>query len=212
MSEGARLVLMTPVAGSDPAMAQRLVDALSGGAVAAVILRLPPMDERGLVKLIKPFGPIVQDREAALLVADHPDVVARSGADGVHVSDPRALAGALQLLRPQQRIVGAGGLRARHDAMEAAEAGCDYVMFGEPDKDGATPPFPGVLERTQWWAEVFQTPCVAYCAELSQVSALAETGCEFIALGEAVFSHANGPARAVEAALSAIEAVRVHDR
>jgi thiamine-phosphate pyrophosphorylase len=212
MSERARLVLITPLAGSDPALAQRLADALSGGPVAAVILGVPVLEERSLVKLIKPFCPIAQEREAALLVSGSPDVVARSGADGVHVHDPRALAEALRQLRPQQRIVGAGGLRARHDAMEAAEAGCDYVMIGEPDAAGATPPFPAVLERTQWWAQVFQTPCVAYCQELAQVTALAETGCEFIALGEAVFSHAEGPAKAVATALAAIAAAHSPDR
>jgi thiamine-phosphate pyrophosphorylase len=206
MSERARLVLMTPLAGSDPALAQRLADALSGGPVAAVILGLPVLDERSLIKLVKPYCSIAQEREAALLVCGNLDVVARSGADGVHVSDPRALAEALRQLRPQQRIVGAGGLRARHDAMEAAEAGCDYVMIGEPDAQGVLPPFSAVLERTQWWAQVFQTPCVAYCPELAQVTALAETDCEFIALGEAVFSHAEGPAKAVAAALAAIAA------
>jgi thiamine-phosphate pyrophosphorylase len=212
MREQARLVLMTPPAGSDPALEQQLADALSGGPVAAVILGLPALDERSLVKLVKPFCPIVQEREAALLVGGNPDVVARSGADGVHVSNPRALAEALRHLRPQQRIVGAGWLRARHDAMEAAEAGCDYVMIGEPDAEGVLPPFPAVLERTQWWAQLFQTPCVAYCPELAQVTVLAETGCEFIALGEAVFRHAAGPAQAVTAALAAIAAANSPNR
>ena len=209
MTEPARLVLMTPPAGRDPALPEKLADALAGGAVAAVILHLPPLDERALVKLIKPFAPIVQEREAALLLAGRPESVARSGADGVHIGDPRALALALQLLHPRQRIVGAGGLRARHDAMEAAEAGCDYVMIGEPDAQGVTPPFPAVLERAQWWAELFQTPCVAFCPELAAIGALARTGCEFIALGDAVFAHPEGPRRAVESALAAIGAVGV---
>ena len=48
--------------------------------------------------------------------------------------------------------------------MLAAESGADYVMFGEPDADGARPPFEAIVERVEWWAEVFQIPCVAYAA------------------------------------------------
>src|ERR1700720_3536698 len=68
---------------------------------------------------------------AALLVDGRPDIVARAGADGAHLSGPVALKAAVRKLKPNY-IAGAGGLRSRHDAMVAAEAGADYVMFGEP--------------------------------------------------------------------------------
>ena len=70
--------------------------------------------------------------------------------------------------------------------MAAGEAGADYVMFGEPAR-GVAPPLEATLERVGWWAEIFQTPCVAYAASLDDVAALAAAGADFIALGEAVW-------------------------
>jgi thiamine-phosphate pyrophosphorylase len=67
--------------------------------------------------------------------------------------------------------------------MDAGEAGCDYVLFGEPRADGSLPAFPGVVERAQWWAEIFEIPCAAYCPDAEGVDALVATGCEFVALG-----------------------------
>lgn len=215
MTDRARLVLATPriVSGADPAwqpaawadgLAWSLRSAYEGGCVDAVLLQLPALDERSLVKLVKPIVAQGQEAGAAMLLVDAPDIVARAGADGAHVSRPETLKAALDALKPHERIVGSGGARARHDAMEAAEAGADYVMFGEPDEAGVAPPLAAVLERAAWWAELFQTPCVAYVPTLDDVGAMAATGCEFVALGDAVFAAAGGPAEAVRAALAAI--------
>ena len=209
MTDRARLILVTPAPpeGSEwpDALLPALEAALDAGAVDAVIVRLPRTDERNLLKLVKPVVAAIQARNAAALLEDAPEIVARSGADGVHLTGPETLAGALAALKPHDRIVGLGGLRARHDAMEAAEEGTDYVMFGEPRPDGTAPPFSAVHERAGWWAEVFQTPCVAFATSLDDVGPLAETGCEFVALGAAAFDHPEGPAEAVRAALAAIE-------
>jgi thiamine-phosphate pyrophosphorylase len=209
VTQKARLVLMAPASEGPGEIAARIGAALEGGPVAAVILPLPALDDRSLVKFVKPIAPVVQQGDSALLLDGHPEIVARAGADGVHISDPRDLAAAIAMLRPQERIIGAGGLRARHDAMEAAEAGADYVMFGEPRPDGTSPPFPAVLERAGWWAELFETPCVAWCTDLGDVGRLAGTGCEFIALSGAVFDHPEGPAEAVRRALDAIASAEV---
>ena len=68
--------------------------------------------------------------------------------------------------------------------MAAAEAGADYVMFGEPDADGDRPAFAAIEERVAWWAEVFEAPCVAYAASLDEVAPLVEAGADFVALGD----------------------------
>ena len=81
-----------------------------------------------------------------------------------------ALTAALDALKPD-RIAGAGGLRNRHDAMLAGEAGADYVMFGEPDRLGGRPPLDALVERLEWWAEIFQPPCIGYAASLDEVVA-----------------------------------------
>ncbi|MCZ8106915.1 MAG: thiamine phosphate synthase [Burkholderiales bacterium] len=216
MTDRARLVLVTPapVEGEEwpGTLPVRLVEALDAGRVDAVVLRLPAADDRTLLKLLKPIVPVVQERGAALLLQDAPALVARSGADGAHVTNPSAIAEALETLRPQERIVGTAGLRARHDAMEAAEVGVDYVMFGEPRPDGSVPPATVTLERVEWWAEVFQTPCVAFVHDLGDVEAMTATGCEFVALGAAVFDHPAGPAAAVRKALEAIASATVPQR
>ena len=75
--------------------------------------------------------------------------------------------------------------------MTAGEVGADYVMFGEPRRDGCVPPLAETLERVAWWAEIFVTPCVAYAARLDDAAALAAAGADFVALGDAVWSAAS---------------------
>ncbi len=88
--------------------------------------------------------------------------------------------------------------------MTAGEFG-DYVMFGEPAPDGYVPPLGNVIDRCGWWAELFETPCVAYAPSLDAVTALAETGADFIATGDWLFAgDAAANAAAAQAALNAL--------
>jgi thiamine-phosphate pyrophosphorylase len=113
----------------------------------------------------------------------HPEIVARAGADGAHLAGIGAFTAALATLKPA-RIAGCGALATRHDAMLAAEAGADYVMFGEPDRSGRRPSFDAITERVAWWAEVFEVPCVGFAAALDEVGPLAAAGADFVALGD----------------------------
>ena len=105
----------------------------------------------------------MQEAGAALLLDGHVELVGRArrrrGASDRH----RRIEGRRLALKPE-RIAGCGGLDTRHDAMVAAEAGADYVMFGEPDTSGERPSFEAIAQRVAWWAEVFEIPCVAYAA------------------------------------------------
>jgi thiamine-phosphate pyrophosphorylase len=204
MSNQARLVLFTPFEPDAASLPQALAAALAAVPVDAVILRLPETDDRARINLAKAVAPIVQGKGAALMLAGYPELVARAGADGAHITGIAAVGPALEILREQDRMCGVGGLPARHDSMEAAELGTDYVMFGEPRADGSVPPLSGVLERAQWWAEVFQVPCVAYAPSLDDVGALAATGAEFVALGDYVFRDEEGPAAAMQKAAFAL--------
>lgn len=212
MSQHQRLILFAPVFASADEAVAALRAAVSAGRIDAVILPLPEGDDRSKINYVKAVAPLVQDGQAALLIQDHPQLVTRAGADGVHLTRPDDLAEALSLLRPQERIVGCAGLKARHDAMEVAEAGCDYVMFGEPFADGGHLPLPSVLERSQWWSELFQTPCVTFVPDLADVEAATATGTEFVALGEAVFGASAGVAEAVKQALAVIAATPAPER
>jgi len=81
--------------------------------------------------------------------------------------------------------------------MLAAEAGADYVMFGEPDENRNRPSFDAVVERVAWWAEVFEIPCVGFAATLDEVQPIAAAGADFVAVGDCIFADARGCAAAV---------------
>jgi thiamine-phosphate pyrophosphorylase len=178
-----RLYLVTPRLDGASAFSAALAAALANADVAAVLLRLADADERRLIDRAKTICAIVQDNDAALLLDGHADLVARAGADGAHLTGFAAVSAAIEQLKPD-RIVGAGGLITRHDAMTAAEAGADYVMFGEPDISGERPGFDAIVDRVAWWAEVFEAPCVGFAGAIEEVAALAEAGADFIALGD----------------------------
>jgi thiamine-phosphate pyrophosphorylase len=77
-----------------------------------------------------------------------------------------------------------------------AEAGADYVMFGEPDATGRRPSFDAVAERVAWWAELFEVPCVGFAASLDEVGPLAAAGADFVAM-DCVFADPGGTSAAV---------------
>jgi thiamine-phosphate pyrophosphorylase len=191
-----RLYLVIPQAIDPDGLRDALAGALAAADIAAVLLRLPAADDRTLINRVKGLAPAVQDKGAALVLDGHAELVARAGADGAHLAGIDALKAALAALRPE-RIAGCGGLNSRHDAMLAAEAGADYVMFGEPDADGRRPAFEAITERVAWWAEVFEAPCVGFAGSLDEVEPLAGAGADFIALGDWVLSEARGAAGAV---------------
>jgi thiamine-phosphate pyrophosphorylase len=198
-----RLYLATPPLGDGTGFNDRLSEALDAADVAAVLLRLVPADDRSLIKRIKALAPLVQERGAALLLDGHAEIATRAGADGTHVTGIDAVKEALAALKPE-RIVGAGGLQSRDDAMTAGEAGADYVLFGEPDQNGHRPKLEAIVERVQWWAELFEPPCVGHAAALGEVGALTGAGADFILLGDAVWNDPRGAAAALSDATAEI--------
>ena len=194
-----RLYLVTPAIGDPAPFAGELEHALGASDIAAVLLRLADDSERVLIERTKHIAAVVQPRDVALVVDNRPEIVARAGADGAHLSGIERFAAALAVLKPE-RIAGAGGLRSRHDAMLAGEAGADYVMFGEPDRNGRRPDFGELQERLTWWVDLFEIPCVAYVAGKEEVAPLVRTGADFIALGDWIWSAPEGVAKAIAAA------------
>ena len=195
---GPRLYLVTPPLDA-PALAATLAEALEAADVAAVLARLPAAGEANLIEQVQAIAPAVQNRGVALLIDGHPEGVEAAGADGAHVAGLAALDTALPVLKPRY-IVGCGGLSSRHDAMVAAERSADYVMFGEPTREGHRPAFAAVLDRVAWWAELFEIPCVGWAMNLDEVAALADAGADFVAIADAVWADPRGPGSAVAAA------------
>jgi thiamine-phosphate pyrophosphorylase len=209
-----RLYLVTPQLGDPASFLRELPATLQAGDVAAILLRLAADNERTLINCAKAVAALVQPRGVALLLDGHSEIVAHTGADGAHLSGIDALTAAIGSLKPD-RIAGAGGLHSRHDAMLAAEAGADYVMFGAPPpfppphagegrQRGGQPPFDVIEERIKWWAELIELPCIGYAASGGEVAPLAQAGADFVALGEWVWTDPQGPVAAVHMASTAI--------
>ena len=184
MPDRPRLFLITPPLAEAAPFVPLLEAAVSAADVACVLLRLTARDGGQAEALVRALAPIAQRQGAAVLVPDDPRLAVRAEADGVHLSsDGPVLAEALAALQPA-RIVGVGALPDRDAAMRAGEAGVDYVMFGGPEADGD---HARTLEQAQWWAEIFNVPCVAYAQSPALVGVLAGTGAEFVALCEGLW-------------------------
>jgi thiamine-phosphate pyrophosphorylase len=191
-----RLYLAAPVADDPSALVAGLPGLLAGADIAAVLLRLAVTDRRSMIARIKTLAPAIQNAGAALLLDGHVELVARAGADGAHLTGIAALEEALPSLKPD-RIAGLGGLATRHDSMVAGELGADYVLFGEPDAGGQRPSADAIAERLDWWAELFEPPCVGYAASREEAYAFARAGADFVLVDEAVWADARGPAAAL---------------
>ena len=196
-----RLYLLTPPLTGAEAFAPRLAQAFALGDVASVLVRLAKGADPK--RVVTPLLEACAAHDVALLIEHDIRLAARLGADGVHV-DFAQVAEAVESFK-SQRIVGAGGVHLRDDAMTAGQEGADYVMFGEPGAHGVAPPPEATLERVEWWAEIFETPCVAYAARLADVAPLAAAKADFIALDGAIWD-APDLAEAMTAAMKAARA------
>jgi thiamine-phosphate pyrophosphorylase len=199
-----RLYLATQVVDDPSPLIASLPGLLAACDIAAVLLRLAPADPRSLISRIKALAPAVQNGGAALLIEGNAELVARSGADGAHLTGIEALQEALPTLKPG-RIAGVGGLVTRHDSMSAGEAGADYVLFGEPDGRGQRPSAEAISERLQWWAELFEPPCVGFAATIEEAGEFAGAGADFVLVGDFIWADPRGAAAAL---MDASETIR----
>ncbi|MEA3040343.1 MAG: thiamine-phosphate pyrophosphorylase [Sphingomonadales bacterium] len=194
----AQLYLISPleVAGDFP---ERLEAALSGGPVAAFQYRVKGLDQHEATRLAGPLLEICRAHDVAFIVNDDMALAKRLGADGVHLGqsdgDPRE---ARALLGPAAQI-GVTCHDSRHLAMEAGEAGADYVAFGAffptSTKETTHRPDPSILS---WWSRLFEIPCVAIGGITPENGGvLVEAGADFLAACGAVWQHRQGPAGAV---------------
>jgi thiamine-phosphate pyrophosphorylase len=194
-----RLYLATPDVDDPSSLLASLPGLLADTDVAAVLLRLRPTDHRTMISRIKALAPAVQQSGAALLLDGNVELVARAGADGAQVSGIEAMQDALPTLKPD-RIIGVGGLATRHDSMAAGEAGADYVLFGEPNAEGERPSAEAIAERLDWWAELFEPPCVGYAASRDEAWEFAAAGADFVLVADFIWADPRGAAAALKEA------------
>ena len=196
-----RLYLITPSRLEPRAFAEALKRALSGGDVASLQLRLKDVSDDDIVRAGDLLLPIAQRANVALIVNDRPDLAYKIGADGVHVGQEDAsYADAREFLGPN-RIVGVTCHNSRHLAIEAAEAGADYVAFGAFFPTATKEPKTRAeLDIIEWWAETMVVPCVAIGGiTIENAAPLVEAGADFLAVASGVWDHPGGPDAAVRA-------------
>lgn len=197
-----RLYLITPPRLDDlTEFGRELAAALDADDVAALQIRLKRVDDGAIAAAVTALAPICRARGVAVILNDRPDLAASLDCDGVHVGQSDANYADARRLVGRERMVGVTCHDSRHLAMEAAEAGADYVAFGAffptTTKDAATRAEPELLSI---WQDTMQIPCVAIGGiTVDNARDLARAGADFVAVSAGVWSHGDGPAAAVKA-------------
>lgn len=189
-----QLYIISPPQIEIRAFAKSLEAALAGGPVAAFQLRLKDAEDADVLRACEALLPVCQAADVAFILNDRADLAKQAGADGVHlgqgdgnVADARALLG-------RDAQIGRTCHDSRHLAMEAGEAGADYVAFGAFYETTTKPshhrPAPEILS---WWVTLSQIPCVAIGGIFAHNAApLVDAGADFIAVVRAVWDHEGG--------------------
>lgn len=196
-----RLYLITPPSFELAQFSSALEEAMSGGDVACVQLRLKDVPDAEVLRAGAALKSIVQAASAALIINDRPDLAAKLDADGVHVGQSDARYAEARRIMGADRIVGVTCHNSRDLAYEAAEAGADYVAFGAFYPTGTKEPShwaePEILEI---WQETMETSCVAIGGiTVENAEPLVRAGADFLAVSAGVWAHPEGPRAAVAA-------------
>jgi thiamine-phosphate pyrophosphorylase len=196
-----RLYLITPPKFEARAFAEELKRALDAGDVASLQLRLKDASDHDILRAGEVLMPIAQKHDVAFIVNDRPDLARILRADGVHIGQDDAPYAEAREIVGNNAIVGVTAHNSRHLAIDAAEAGADYVAFGAfyptATKDATTS---ADIELLRWWAEMMTVPVVAIGGiTVENARPLIEAGAEFLAVSAGVWNHAEGPAAAVKA-------------
>ncbi|KQM13068.1 thiamine phosphate synthase [Novosphingobium sp. Leaf2] len=203
--EPTRLYLISPldVGGAFP---DRLARALDAGEVAAFQFRVKDIDQHEAARLAEPLQRICAERDVAFIVNDSISLAKRLGADGVHLGQGDGTVEEARQALGRDTQVGITCHASRHLAMEAGDAGADYVAFGAffPSTTKDTKHVAG-LDLLEWWQSIFEIPCVAIGGVTpANCRDLAIAGADFLAVSGAVWNGDEAAAiRAFHEALAA---------
>lgn len=187
--EPTQLYLISPleVGGDFPT---RLARALDAGPVAAFQLRVKGLDQHEAARLAEPLQQICAAREVAFIVNDSISLAKRIGADGVHLGQEDGTVEEARKALGRDAQIGVTCHDSRHLAMEAGEAGADYVAFGAffPTTTKEVKHTAG-LDLLEWWQTIFEIPCVAIGGITPEnCGALVTAGADFLAVSGAVWN------------------------
>ena len=197
---GCQLYLISPPA-YDPGFPESLKAALDAGPVAAFQLRLKGASDMEILRAGGVLKPILAAYDTALIVNDRADLARELEADGVHLGQQDGDIGEARGLLGHEAQIGITCHDSRHLAMQAGEAGADYVAFGaffeSGTKETTHRPDPAILG---WWTTISEIPCVAIGGITpGNARPLVEAGADFLAVSGSVWSHPEGPAAAITA-------------
>jgi len=195
------LYLITPPKLDAERFSESLKQALEGGNVASLQLRLKDVRDDEILRTADILMPVAQSAGVAFILNDRPDLAAKLGADGVHVGQEDLSYAAARAAMGPDRIVGVTCHNSRHLAMEAAEAGADYVAFGAffPTRTKKVK-VRADIDTLRWWAKTMVVPCIAIGGiKVENAKLLIEAGADFLAVSAGVWDHEAGPAAATKA-------------
>lgn len=203
-----RLYLITPSILPPGFATDSLARALDAGDVAALQIRMKDAPDEAILRATEQILPVAQARDVAVLMNDRLDLALKAGCDGVHLGQGDGDHAAARKRLGPERMLGITCHASRHLAMEAGEAGADYVAFGAffptSTKETVHQADTGLLE---WWSEMFEIPCVAIGGiTAANCAPLVRAGADFLAVVGAVWNHPEGPAAGVRAMNAAIAA------
>ena len=178
-----------------------LVAALEPGLATAFQLRLKGGGDEAVLRAADALGPVCRAAGVSLILNDRADLAAKVGADGVHLGQQDGSVADARRALGREAEIGVTCHASRHLAMEAGEAGADYVAFGSFFPSGTKPsehrPEPEILT---WWSKFMVLPCVAIGGiTAANARPLVEAGADFLAVSAAVWKHPNGAAAGVRA-------------
>lgn len=204
-SQPCRLYLISPPAINLPEFSEQLKQAFDGGDVGAFQLRLKNVGDDEILKAAEKLLPICRESEVAFILNDRADLAAKVGADGVHLGQDDGKVKTARKLLGADAVIGVSCHDSKHLAMEAGEAGADYVAFGAfyPTTSKSAEalarygvPTPDILN---WWQTYMVLPCVAIGGINPQnCLPLVQAGADFVAVITAVWNHPEGAKKAVE--------------
>ncbi|ODT59473.1 MULTISPECIES: thiamine phosphate synthase [Paracoccus] len=187
MTDAPQLYLMTPAGAQASALGPMLAEVMDRVAPACLRIR-GGAEEDELGRLADMAREIAHARDVAVVIDDHVKLALRHGLDGVHLTDG---AKAVRYARKElgdDAIVGAFCGTSRHEGMNAAEAGADYVAFGPVADSALYRGEPVELELFQWWSEMIEVPVVAEGAITRELITQLSPITDFIALGPEIWT------------------------
>lgn len=190
MTDAPQLYLMTPAGAQASSLAPMLAEVMDRVAPACLRIR-GGAEEDELGRLADMAREIAHARDVAVVIEDHVQLALRHGLDGVHLTDRARSVRYARKELGADAIVGAFCGASRHDGMNAAEAGADYVSFGPCGASVLGHGETAEPDLFQWWSEMIEIPVVAEGALTPALIGQLAPVSDFIALGPEIWSESD---------------------